>query len=126
MGTFDPELHVQDIVTVPFIIWVVGIVVWFFAAMGRRAGKGGRWKWLLAYGIVIASAWAAWSGMGSDPDRNLGMGNYISDPSGVRPQYSSTKLVFFLFASFIGPILTIPVLLIIDKRETQRMHDIVS
>jgi len=121
----EPDLHIQDIVTVPFIIWVIGIVVWFFAAVGRRAGKGGRWKWILAYGIILFSAWATWSGMGSDPARNLGMGNYIGD-SIVRTEYSSTKLVVFLFLAFLGPLVTIPILLYLDKRETQRMHDIVS
>ena len=122
----DPnEFYVRDIVTVPFTVWAIGLIVWFVAAAGRRAGKGSRWKWLLAYGIILFSAWAAWSGMGGDPARNLGVGNYIADTI-VRTEYSTTKLVFFLFASFIGPLLTIPILLFIDKRETQRMHDIVS
>jgi hypothetical protein len=121
----DPELHVQDIVTVPFVIWVIGVVVWFIAAAGRRAGKGGRWKWILAYGILLFAAYAAWSGMGGDPARNLGMGNYIGD-SFVRTEYSSNKLRMALFASFFGPLLTILVLLFADRFETKRMHDLVS
>ncbi|HLK13695.1 MAG TPA: hypothetical protein VKT78_02730 [Fimbriimonadaceae bacterium] len=121
----DPDLHVQDIVTVPLTIWVIGIVVWFVAAVGRRNGKGGRWKWILAYGIVVFSAYAAWSGLGSDPLRNLGMGPYVGD-SFVRSEYSSNKLLFFLFTSFFGPIMTLPALYFADRIENKRMRDIVS
>lgn len=122
----DTDLHVQDIVTIPFVIWVIGVIIWFIAAAGRRNGKGGRWKWILAYGFIAFSAYAAFAGLGSDPARNLGVGNWISDPAGVRPQYSSNKLVFFLFASFVGPILSIGVLALLDKFENKRMRDLVS
>jgi hypothetical protein len=124
--TMDPnEFYVRDIVTVPFTIWSIGLIIWIVAAVGRRSGKGGRWKWILAYAFIILSAWAAWKGLGGNPDRNPGMGNYIGDAI-VRSEYSSTKLVFFLFASFLGPIITVPLLLIVDNIETKRMRDIVS
>lgn len=121
----DYDLHVQDIVTVPLVIWTLGVVIWIVAAIGRRAGKGGRWKWVLAYGVVLLSAYAAWSGMGGPDGRNLGMGNYFLDPT-VRGEYTTTKLVVFQYASFFGPLASVIVLAIMDRFENKRMLDIVS
>ena len=112
----DPELHVQDIATMPGLIWFFGVLVWFFAAMGRRQGKVQKWKWILAYVLVLLSVYAAWAGWGSDADRHQGFGPYILDEFGVRAQYNSKKLVATVYGSFIGPILTVLLLWYFDRR----------
>jgi hypothetical protein len=121
----EPDLKITDVVTVPGVIWLFGLAAWFFAAMGRRQGKAQRWKWFLAYGLVIVAAYGAWAGWGCDPDKQQGFGPYLMDVAS-RAQYGSKKLVFSVWAVFVIPILSLPVMWFLDKRETKRMSELVS
>jgi hypothetical protein len=122
----DVEVTVQDIITMPGIIWFFGVLVWFFAAAGRRQGKVQRWKWILAYLLLLASVYAAWAGLGSDPDKHMGFGPYVMNDFGVRSLYDGKKMILSLILSFFLPILTIGILLFVDKQEKRRMRDLVS
>jgi hypothetical protein len=117
-------LQITDIVVVPGVIWAFGIAVWFFAAVGRRNGKVQRWKWFLAYGIVIFAAYAGWSGLGSDADKSQGFGAYIMDVAS-RSQYDYKRLVVAVWAMFVGPVLSIPVMWYFDRRESRHMAELV-
>ena len=121
----DSGIQISDIITIPGFIWMFGLAVWVFAAIGRRQGKVQRWKWFLAYGLLLFAAYAAWSGLGSDADKQQGFGPFLTDLAS-RAQYGYKRLVIAVWASFLLPVLTIPVLWFFDKRETKHMSELVS
>jgi hypothetical protein len=121
----DSGLQLTEIVTVPGVIWAFGIAAWFFAAMGRRHGKVQRWKWFLAYGLVIFAAYAAWSGLGTDEGKELGFHSYITDVAS-RSQYEFKRLIIAVWLVFLGPILTLPVMWFFDRKESRQMAELVS
>lgn len=109
-------LGISKIILMPGIVWVFAVVAWIFAAYGRRNGKAPKWKWVLAYGLMIASIYCGWAQPAGD-ENNLGFGRYISD-SVYREYFAdSYKLVIGEYVSFFLPLLSLGVLIYLDKRE---------